>query len=113
MAVDWELELKKPPDVVEELTVLLKEVVEFEGFVEVKALSSSRSFSFANTLHSCLCLSSSSRNCSDNTNVLFLFTKLEVPALPETLQSIPFQLLLKLLYMFFNLSNALISCGFL
>ena len=95
--VDYEFEEKKPPDVVEEATVLLKDVVEFCGLVEVIALSSSRSLSFAKILHRFLYLSSSSKYVSDKTKVLFLFTKLEVPALPDTLQSIPFQLRLKLL----------------
>jgi hypothetical protein len=75
----------------------LKEVVEFEGLDGVSDLSSSISLSFAKTLLSYLYLSSSSKNYSGSTNVLFLFTKFEVPALPEILQSTPSHVLLKLL----------------
>lgn len=49
------LDEKNPPDVVEELTVLLKDVVELDALVEPTTdLSSSRSFNFKNTLVSCL-----------------------------------------------------------
>jgi hypothetical protein len=46
------LELKKPPapEAVDEVTVLLKEVVEFEGFVGISDLSSSMSLSLLKIL---------------------------------------------------------------
>lgn len=78
MLVDYELDEKKPPDAVDELTVLLKDVVELVVFV-VKSLSSSSSLSLAKIFKSYFYLSSSSRKESGSTKVLFLLTKLEVP----------------------------------
>lgn len=72
-------------------------------------LSSSRSLILENILKSCRCLSSSSWNISPRINTLFLFTKLAVPALPDTSQFMPVQVFLKLLCIFFNLSKADIS----
>jgi hypothetical protein len=42
--------------------------------------------------------------------VRFLLTKLDVPTLPETAQSMPLHWRLKLLWIYFKRSRALISC---
>jgi hypothetical protein len=55
------------------------------------------SFSFKKIFAKLRYRSSSSVNDSLIVNVRFLLTKLEVPALPDMEQSIPFQLRLKLL----------------
>lgn len=83
--------LKNPPapDAVDEVTVLLNDEAEFYEFgtpapLPATDLSSSNSLSFINTFDIYLYRSSSSKKASGNTNVLFLFTKFDVPALPET-----------------------------
>ena len=81
----------------EEMVEEVAEMAESEGAEEGVNLSSSRSFTLLKIFVSWDCLSSSSWKASPRMKTRFLFTKLEVPALPETSQLMPHQVFLKLL----------------
>ena len=104
--------LKKPElwvPLIELLTVLLEMVVEPW---DVLLHSSSMSLSLTIIFVSWRYLSSSVRDPSGMVNILFLFTKLLVPGLPENSQLMPFQFCLKFDWMCFKRSRADISLGF-